>query len=126
MKFDDIAASYIKLRDAKAELEREHEEILRPIKEAMEAAEQSMLGKLNEMGVKSIRTDFGTITKATKTSVTVGNWDAVFGFVKENEFWHFLEHRISKTAVEGYISEHDEPPPGVNLSRVATIQFRRS
>ena len=126
MKFDEVAASYIALRDAKAAAERDHEEALRPIKEAMEEAEQMMLGHLNSMGVNSLRTPNGTITKAKKTSVTVGDWDTAFKFIQEKEMWHFLEHRLSKTAVEGYINEHGEPPPGANVSSIFTVQFRRN
>lgn len=126
MKFDKVVQSYIQLRDAKQEMEREHEKSLAPIKEAMDQAEQSMLGKLNEMGVNSINTPFGTIIKSTRTSCTVGNWDAAWGFIQDKALWHFLEHRVSKTAIEGYISEHGDIPPGVNVSRVATISFRRS
>jgi len=126
MKFDEVAADYIALRDAKAELEREHEAVLRPIKEAMGEAEQVMLGHLNTMGVSSLRTQNGTITKAKKTSVTVGDWDAAWGHIQKYELWHFLEHRLNKTAVEGYIAEHGEPPPGANVSSIFTVQFRRS
>jgi hypothetical protein len=125
MKFDEVAASYIQLRDAKTEMEREHEAALAPIKEAMKEAEEAMLGHLNEMGASSLRTPSGTITKAKKTSVTIGSWDAAWDFIRSKELWHFLEHRISKTAVEGYINEHGETPPGVNISSIYTVQFRR-
>ena len=56
MKFNEVAANYIALRDAKAEMERAHEAEVRPIKEAMEEAEQFMLGHLNALGVSSVRT----------------------------------------------------------------------
>ena len=126
MKVSEVAANYIALRDAKAEMERAHEEAMRPIKEAMEGAEQVMLGHLNEMGVNSMRTSNGTITKVKKTSVTVGDWDTSWKFIQAKEMWHFLEHRLNKTAVEGYINEHGEPPPGANVVSFYTVQFRRS
>jgi hypothetical protein len=126
MKYDEIAEGYIQLRDAKSELEKKHEAELAPIKSAMEEAEQVMLGQLNEMGVNSLRTQHGTISKVKKTSVTVGNWDAAWQFIQEKELFHFLEHRLNKTAVEGYINEHGEPPPGANVSSIYTVQFRRS
>ena len=126
MKFNEVAASYIELRDAKADLERQHEEALRPIKEAMDGAEQAMLGHLNTMGVNSLRTPNGTITKVKKTSVTVGDWDSAWRFIQEKEMWHFLEHRLNKTAVEGFINEHGEPPPGANVVSMYTVQFRRN
>jgi hypothetical protein len=126
VKFDEVAANYVALRDAKAEMERAHEEALRPVKEAMQEAEQAMLGELNTMGVNSLRTPNGTITKVKKTTVTVGDWDAAWKHIHANELWHFLEHRLSKSAVEGYINEHGEPPPGANVTSMFTVQFRRN
>ena len=126
MKIDQIVANYIELRDAKQAMEREHEQALQPIKEAMEMAEQKMLGYLNEAVLSSCRTQFGLVQKATKTSATVPNWDIAWEHTQQKELWHMLEHRVSKTAVEGYINEHGEPPPGVNVTRVVTVQFRRS
>jgi hypothetical protein len=126
VKLDEVAANYIALRDAKAEMERAHEEALRPVNEAMRDAEQTMLGRLNEMGVSSLRTSNGTITKVKRTRVTVGDWDTVWKFIHKNEMWHFLEHRISKAAVEGYIGEHGEPPPGADVVSEYTAQFRRN
>ena len=126
MKIDKIVANYIELRDAKQEMEREHERQLQPIKETMELAEQHMLAYLNEAGLSSCRTPFGLVQKSTKTSATVGNWDTAFEHIQKHELWHMLEHRVNKTSVEGYINEHGEPPPGVNVTRVVTVQFRRS
>ena len=126
MKFDEVAANYVALRDAKAEMEREHEDALRPIKEAMQEAEQDMLGHLNSMGISSMPTPNGTITKVKKTTVTVGDWDSAWQFIENNKMWHFLEHRLSKASVEGYIAEHGAPPPGANVTSMYTVQFRRN
>jgi hypothetical protein len=126
VKFDEVAANYVALRDAKAVMEREHEAALAPIKEAMLEAEQAMLGQLNTMGVSSLRTSNGTITKVKRTTVSVADWDSAWKHIHDNELWHFLEHRLSKTAVEGYINEHGEPPPGANVTSMFTVQFRRN
>ena len=126
MKFEEVVATYIALRDQKQEMEREHSAALAPINEAMEAAEQSMLSKLNEMGVNSLRTQFGNIIKAKKTSVTVADWESALGFIRAHDLWHMLERRIGKAATEQYIDEHGEPPPGVNVTTMLTVQFRRS
>lgn len=126
MKVDEIVSLYIALRDEKAAMEKAHKDALKPIEEAMEAAEQAMLAKLNRLGVNSLRTTHGTVGKTVKTSVTVADWDIALKFVQDNDLWHFLEHRIGKAAVEGYIEENGEPPPGVNVSRFATVSFRRS
>lgn len=126
MKFESIVESYIALRDQKQEMEREHARALVPINEAMVQAEQAMLAKLNEMGIQSLRTQYGNIIKAKKTTVSVADWEVTLGFIQDHELWHMLERRIGKAAVEQYIDEHGEPPPGVNVSSIFTVQFRRS
>ena len=126
MKVDEIVAMYIALRDEKAAMEKAHEAAMAPVKDAMEQAEMAMLSELNKLGSTSIRTPAGTVMKTVKTSVTVADWDVALKFVQDNDNWHFLEHRIGKAAVEGYIEEHGEPPPGVNVSRFTTVSFRRS
>lgn len=126
MKFEEVVSTYIALRDQKQEMERECARAIAPINEAMEAAEQAMLGKLNEMGVSSLRTQYGNIIKAKKTSVSVADWETALGFIQAHDLWHMLERRIGKAATEQYIEEHGEPPPGVNVTTMFTVQFRRS
>jgi hypothetical protein len=56
----------------------------------------------------------------------VADWDATLDFIKANEHWQMLEHRVSKQAVEEYKSEHGDLPPGVDWREEVTVNVRRA
>ena len=84
------------------------------------------LAEFNETGQESAKTEHGTAYKATRMSTKVSDRDAFLNFVRENEAWEFLESRANKTAVTAYMEENEDVPPGVDVSRISTINIRRS
>src|ERR1700761_2901642 len=67
---DDVVKKYVTLREIKRDLEKDHEEALKPIEEQLEKLEAWLLGKMNEDGVDSYKTGSGTAYKSVKTSCT--------------------------------------------------------
>ena len=126
MKIDKIVALYIEARDAIAEMNREHAEAIRPLKEQMDKLEKKMLTQLNNAGVDSMKTGHGTVYKSTGSSCTVADWDSVFAFMRDKEMWQLLNHSVNKTAVTEYLEANGELPPGVNYTTFTTVNFRRS
>jgi hypothetical protein len=126
MQLDELIAKYIKIRDAKAEQEAAHKEHLKRYTNALNKIEQLLLKEFNETGQESAKTASGTAYRSTRTSAKVADRDTFLAFVRDNDGWDFLESRVNKTAVEAYIEEHDELPPGVDVSRAVTINIRRS
>lgn len=117
---------YIRLRDRRAKRKAEYEEADRPDREAQEKIEAQIMEQFNADGTDSLKTEFGTAYRSMKTSATVADWEAVLEFVKDQEFWTLLEKRVNKTAVEEYLDLNEKLPPGVNVTKVATINVRRS
>lgn len=126
MKIDKTVAMYIEARDMLAEMKREYEESIKPLKVQMEKLEKKMLGELNKAGVDSMKTSEGTVYKSTGSSCTVADWDTVFDFMKEKDMWQMLNHSVNKTAVTEYLEANGELPPGVNYTTFTTVNFRRS
>ncbi len=122
---DKLVERYIKLRDKKAEMKAAYDAQVAALDTAMEKVETYMLGMLNTMGLESFRTKFGTPYKSVKTSATVADWGVLFPWIQENAQFQFLEHRVSKTAVEEYAKATGDLPPGVNVSRVTVVNIRR-
>lgn len=122
----DLVDRYVKLRDKKAQIEAEHKTQLAPINGMLDKIEGVLLQKFQEVGVDSMKTEAGTAYIATKTSVSVADWDAYFEFIKQNDAWHMLNRSANKTAVEDFRSANDELPPGINYSAVHTLNVRRS
>ena len=125
MKISDLVAAYIKARDKEAAIKAEYEAKKAPVEDLRKKIEAKLLGVMNESGMESIRTEFGTAYKSVRASCSVADWDEFFNFVQRDEAWHMLEHRASKTAVEQYRDVEKRLPPGLNWSETLIVNFRR-
>jgi hypothetical protein len=121
-----LVEKYIKLRDKKALMTADFKERMAHINEVLDQVESALLHQFKELGVESVRTSSGTAFRSTRYSATVADWDATLDFIKANEHWQMLEHRVSKQAVEEYKSEHGDLPPGVDWREEVTVNIRRS
>ena len=126
MKIDELVAYYIDIRDRKAARKAEYEASIVKLDEALDKIEAKLLTHFNDTGSESVRTEFGTAYKAIHTTASVADRDAFMGFVLENNALELLETRCAKKAVEEFMTVNNEPPPGVNVTRVAKVNFRRS
>jgi len=61
----------------------------------------------------------------TIVDADVADWDAVLGFIRENDAYDMLEKRISKVAVRGYIDATKAVPPGVNYGTKLEVNIRK-
>lgn len=123
----EVVATYIKLRDRRAKRKAEYEAADAADKEKQEKIEAYLLKEFNESGIDSIKTEFGTAYKSTRTSATVADWDAFFTqYVVPNQAWEMLERRVNKTAVEQFKAANEDLPPGINWSETQVVNIRRS
>ena len=124
-RIDDIAAKYIKLRDFKDQINAESKEKVAKIKDLMDGMEAQIMTFLNQTGQDSAKTPSGTVFKKTTTKVSVADWDVVLKFMKENDMDTMYYRNVSKEAVEAYIEEVNEVPPGLNITREVSISVNR-
>ncbi len=122
----DIIEKYIELRDKKAELAAAYKKKVAGLDSALDQLEVILLEKLNEIGMDSAKGATGTVYKSKRTSATVADWDYVLDHIQKNELWNMLEKRVSKQAVEQYVEEHGELPPGINWREEVVVNIRRS
>lgn len=124
---DQMIEKYIALRDKKAELETAHKAKLAPINEGLEKIENFLLAKMQEQGLTSFPVKgVGTAYQSERTSVTMASWDDFKPFIQEQEDpFRFLDRKVNKTAVEEYMAEHQDVPPGVNVRREVVVNVRR-
>lgn len=122
----ELVAKYIAIRDKKAEIVADQKGVLDRINHALSRIEASMLEAMQGLGVESMRTPSGTAYQSTRTSAKVEDREAFLTFVRENEAWAFLESRANKTAVEEFLTEHQELPPGITITKKLTVGIRRS
>lgn len=123
---DKLVQAYVALRDQRAKRTATFKADDEADKRKQDKIEAILLDRFNKDGLESVRTAAGTAYKAPQMYVNVADWDSIIGFIKETEAWEFLEHRVSKTAVEQYFAEHNDYPPGLNIRRETVINVRRS
>lgn len=117
---------YIALRDERTALKRRYQEEDVKLRSQQDAIEAAMLEFLNKTGSESIRTGSGTFYKSTQSSVRMEDWEAFLDYVQKNERWDLLHRAASKSAVEEYLTANGELVPGVSMSRITTVNIRRS
>jgi hypothetical protein len=81
--------------------------------------------KADELGMDSVRTPSGTAFRSVKTSYRVGDWDAYWAWLKENDYSQCVERRASKNAVKEIHDDTGEIPPGLEYYVEIGFDFRR-
>ena len=122
---DELIDKYIKIRDRKEALAKQHKEELAQYVKAMKAIENDMLRRLNDEQAEKIGTKHGTAYKTVRTSATVADWETVLQYIVDREMWGLLEHRVAKQAVEEHIECIGTTPPGVKIVRDLNVNIRR-
>jgi hypothetical protein len=122
---DDVVATYMKLRSQKEAIEAEVKDRVSTIKAKMEKLEAWIKEQADAQGVTSFKTKHGTAFLTTTDYANVADWDAVLGFIREQEAFDMLEKRISKIAVRGYIEANKAVPPGVNYGTKLEVNIRK-
>lgn len=126
MNINEVVNMYIKLRDEKAQLKVEYEELVGPVQAQMDRIEVILLAKLDEAGAESIKCAEGTCYISTRTSAPVEDRNEFMQHVVEKQDWALLEVRASKDAVKQYIELNGGAlPPGLKWTAERVVNFRR-
>lgn len=122
-----IVEKYIALRDMKALMKTKYEAKVAKVDQIMDKIEGAILAEFNAQGMEACTTKAGTAYKQLRVSAGVADWDSALGFIREQELWQMLEHRVSKVAVSEYKDANDgDLPPGINWREEYVINVRRS
>lgn len=125
-KVDLIVERYVALRQRKTEMKKAYDESVAEIDAAMEKIENHLLKRMQDAGVDSMKTEFGTAYTTVKTSATVSEWPALLKWVQDNDEWGVLTQGVSKDAVKAYREANDDLPPGVNWREIRAVNIRKS
>jgi len=121
----DVIRTYMKLRDQKTAVEAEVKERVSDLKAKMEKLEAYLKTQMDAQGLTSFKSDYGTAFLTTTDYANVADWDAVLGFVRDNEAYDMLEKRVSKLAVRGYIEANKAVPPGITYGTKLEVNIRK-
>lgn len=121
-----VIDGFLKLRKAADAMKERHKLELQPLNEQRLKLENWLLDQLNKAGVDSLSAKgIGTAFKQSTTSVTSEDWTATLQWIKDNNAWEMLEHRVSKSAVQDYIEGHQEIPPGISVKTEIEVRIRK-
>ena len=127
MKINEAVEMYIKMRDKKAQMKAEFDASVAPLTEKMDKLEIKLLQAFDQLGMDSVKTEFGTAYTTVRTSASVADKDTFMNFVKEQGEWSLLEIRAAKLAVEQFRDANDNTlPPGINIREERVVNVRRS
>ena len=115
---EKLAAVYVKIRDARRALAKKDDEL----KVQLDTVAAQLLEICKQQGASTIRTDHGTISRRTNKRYWTNDWDAFFKFLKENDAFSLMQHRIHNTNMEQFLEENPTvTPPGLQADVESTI-----
>lgn len=118
---------YLKMRDAKELMVREHETKLAELTEQMSIVEQELLEICKATGQDGGKTTYGSFSKTIKTRYWTNDWDSMYGFIKENDVPQILERRIHQGNFKEFMEANpDKLPVGLNVDSKYSITVRRA
>ena len=126
MDLDKMAGAFIKMRDAKAAINKEAREKVGEIEKQQDTLAGVMMKTLNEMGVKSANTAHGTIIKSIKKRVWAPDPVAFREFIVENDAVDLLENRIVQANYNQFIEDNPDLKPPVNVDSKYVVTVRRA
>jgi hypothetical protein len=126
LRDDELVKLYIGLRDRRAKRKAAYETEDAPDAKKMDKIEGILLKRMQDSGQESVRTSNGTAYKSIKRFTSVGDWESLLTYVRNNDAWELLTRGVSKSAVEQYRAVNEDVPPGVNMRTEVTVNFLRS
>lgn len=121
---NEIIAQYIELRDKIQDIKDECDRRIAPLRSIMDQIEGDMSGLLERSNLTSMSTPAGTVVKSKWTKTALHDWEAFTNYVKENDRFDLIEHRVAKNNALEVISE-EGGLPGVSVETGYNIQIRR-
>lgn len=123
----DLVQRYIDLRTKKAELEAAHKEHVGKYTAAMDLIEGVVNARMIAAGHTSIKTEAGTAFKSTLTKYKVRDRESFAGYVIENRAWNMVDWAVDKEATTEFCAQNEGvPPPGVEVTQIVDVKFRKA
>jgi hypothetical protein len=119
---DKLVRIYMKMRSAIQDLDAQIESI----KEQQQSVKNEIKDRMRGTGVKSLRTDHGTVSLMEKTRYYTNDWDSFKKFMVEHDAIDLLEKRIAQSNMKLFLEENPGSiPPGLNSDTEFDISVRK-
>jgi len=112
---DKLAKIYRKIKMEIDTLTQEYDTKLEQLKAQQDELRFAMKDQMKALGVKSVNTDFGTVSLMHKTRYNTQDWDSFKKFVIQHDVVDLLEKRIAQANMARFLEENPAlVPPGLN------------
>jgi hypothetical protein len=126
---DDIdkrIGQYVQVRDALKRLDEKQALERKPLLEIQERLAGIIRTFMESNKITdSLKSKSGTAILSTRYTASLADPSIFMNFVIENKLFDLIDRRAISAAVKDYVQEHNELPPGCNLSAVQTLGVRR-
>ena len=123
---DKLAQVYRKMAARVQQLTREYETQVEAIKAQQEVVKIALKDQMLKLGVKSVRTDQGTVVLSTVTNYNTQDWDSFKEFMKQYDALDLVQQRISQLNMKRFLEENPGVvPPGLNSMTEYGISVRK-
>jgi len=119
---DKLVRIYMKMRTDIQDLDAQIE----AIKEQQQSVKNEIKDRMRDTGVKSLRTDHGTVSLMEKTRYYTNDWDSFKKFMVEQDALDLLEKRIAQGNMKLFLEENPGVvPPGLNSDTEFDVSVRK-
>lgn len=126
MPMDKLAKVYRKMAAKIQQLTREYETQVEAIKTQQDVVKIALKDQMLKLGVKSVRTDQGTVVLSTTTNYNTQDWDSFKEFMKQYDALDLVQQRISQLNMKRFLEENPGVvPPGLNSMTEYGISVRK-
>lgn len=124
---EKLVRVFLKMRNARDKLVKEHEAELGAIEAQMQAVRQALLGYCKDHNVESVRTTEGSFYRTLKRRYWTNDWEAMGRFIVEHGVPDLLEKRLHQANTQAFLEQHpDLLPPGLNVDSEFTVTVRKT
>ena len=103
---DKLAKVYRRMAAKIQQLTREYETEVEVIKAQQEVVKIALKDQMLKLGVKSVRTDQGTVVLSTVTNYNTQDWDSFKEFMKQYDALDLVQQRISQLNMKRFLEEN--------------------
>jgi len=118
---------YVKIRDARDAMVREHEKKLAELQQQLDTVEAELLEICKSTGQDGGKTAFGSFSRTIKTRYWTNDWESMYQFIREHDAPELLEKRIHQGNFKSFLEDNpDKLPAGTNVDSKYSITVRRA